>query len=489
MRHSRPSRALLALWARLRQQVLYYVMHFIEGDHSWGQMRSTVALVVVLLFIFVSRLFEPITALPLLDRFLSPTGLREALPPPALGLVEFFASFFTRQTLRHALPPILGVALALYYGAAYLRDLLELPNMQLAFKYLTATLFGGDYPIISIAEGQAVAANPETNPMLKIGGPGWVDIKIGNAALFERVVGPSSVLGAGTHFIRRFETLREAFDLREIERVKSDVPAMTRDGIPLVLPEIRARFRIRAREIRSETNPYPVMTGAIRRAVYSRKVTIMGVENWADMVMGSVRGTITGWIARKRMDELIPPPKDGDQPGATPPPYRQALHDLFRERGTRQRLAEMGADVVWVSVGHMRPDPNVDPDLQPDADPTGHDKIHRQLIETWKSAQAALAHDEISDAQGYARWMEEMARAQAQADLILSVTAGLREARDEGLPLADVIANRLIEHMTGMKIGGSDYDRLQTSLLLQSMQQLMETQRKGSTETPLLPES
>jgi len=85
--------------------------------------------------------------------------------------------------------------------------------------------------------------------------------------------------------------------------------------------------------------------------------------------------------------------------------------------------------------------------------------------------------------------MEEMARAQAQADLILSVTAGLREARDEGLPLADVIANRLIEHMTGMKIGGSDYDRLQTSLLMQSMQQLMETQRKGPTEAPLLPES
>ena len=58
--------------------------------------------------------------------------LRESLPPALRTLLEVFGGFFTRQTLRHALPPLLGAALALYFGAAYLKDLLELPNLRLA---------------------------------------------------------------------------------------------------------------------------------------------------------------------------------------------------------------------------------------------------------------------------------------------------------------------------------------------------------------------
>jgi hypothetical protein len=441
------------LLARLRWQVGYYLLHFVEGDHQWGQMRRTAIVVVALIFVVISRLFEPITSLPLFDWVIDSLGLRETIPAPALSLAAVVLSFFTRQVVRHAIPIALGVLVALYYGAAYLRELLELPDLQQALKYLTATLFGNDYPRMVINEGKAGVADPETNPMLKIGGPGWVDIKIGNAALFERVVGPSSVLGAGSHFLRRFETLREAFDLREIERVRSDVKMMTKDGVPIVMHEMRARFRVRAREMRTESNPYPVMTGAIRKAAYSRKVTAKGLENWADMVAGAVRGTISDWIAHRRMDELIAPPPDGNQPeAAAPQPYRQALHELFKHKNTRQKFAEMGADIIWVSVGHLRPDPDVDPELEPAADATGRDKIHAQLIDTWKSTHAALAYDEISDARAYARWLGDTARAEAEVELILALTKGLREARADGLPLDDVLADRLLEYVSGLRL-------------------------------------
>lgn len=441
------------LLGRLRWQVGYYLLHFVEGDHQWGQMRWTAIVVVALIFVVISRLFEPINSLPLFDWVIDNLGLRETIPAPALSLAAVVLSFFTRQAVRHAIPVALAVLVALYYGAAYLRDLLELPNLQQALKYLTATLFGNDYPRMVISEGKAGVADPETNPMLKIGGPGWVDIKIGNAALFERVVGPSSVLGAGSHFLRRFETLREAFDLREIERVRGDVKMMTKDGVPIVVHDMRAIFRVRARELRTESNPYPVMTGAIRKAAYSRKVTAKGLENWADMVAGAVRGTIGDWIAHRRMDELIAPPRDGNQPeAAAPQPYRQALHELFKHKNTRQKFAEMGAEIIWVSVGHMRPDPDVDPELDPDADATGHDKIHAQLIDTWKSTHAARAQDEISDARAYARWLNDTARAEAEVELILALTKGLREARADGLPMDDVLADRLLEYVTGMRL-------------------------------------
>ena len=463
--------------ARLRWQVGSYVHHLVEGDQGWGQTRLTLALVVVVLYTLFSRVFEPMSSLWLFDWIVDQLYLRDLLPPELLYLFNFFASFASRQVLRHALPPVLGIAAALYFGAAYLKDLLELPNWQQAFRYLLSTLFGRDYPRMTISEGEARVAHPDTNPMLRIGGPGWVDIKIGNAALFERVVGPSAVLGAGTHFLRRFETLREAYDLREVERTRDNIKLFTKDGLPIVINEMRVRFRIRARQVRTEANPYPVMTGAVRRAAYSRKVSGNGLEVWSEMVTGAARGTVADWIARHRMDEVIPPPRDGNQP--EPPaviPYRQALHALFQDKHTRKKFADMGAEIIWVSVGHIRPDPDVDPDLRAEADPTGRDKIHLQLIDTWKSTHKADANDVLVDAKAYARWLTDTTRADAEAELILALTRGLRQARAEGMLLDDVLADRIVEVVAGVRRRASDRDQIQR---LMTMTGLLESGYPG----------
>ena len=456
--------------SRPQQPLSDYLLYvLVEGDHQVGNVRAMLFVVVVVGFVFVGRLFEHLTALPLLDAFLATLGPRETLPPAAVTLLEIFGGFFTLQVLRHALPPLIGLGLALYFGAAYLKDLLELPNLQLAFKHLTATVFGTDYPHLTVKDGKAFVDNPETNPMLKIGGPGWVHIRIGNAALFERMAGPSSVLGAGTHFIRRFETVREAFDLREIERARENVKMMTKDGIPLVMNEMRVRFRLNtsARDARTESNPFPVLVGAIRRAAYKRKVNAKGLENWADMVAGAARSTITSWVAERHMNELIPPPRMGEAAGAAgPPPYRQALHERFHQKDTKRKFADMGAEIVWVSVGHLRPDPDVDPDLKADADPTGRDKIHKQIIDTWRAQQAALASDVLVEARAHARAERERSHTMAELDLIVTLTSGLREARDAGNPMSDVLTNRLIEQVTGIRLR-SDEERFERLLAIQ----------------------
>jgi regulator of protease activity HflC (stomatin/prohibitin superfamily) len=456
--------------ARPEQPLSDYLLYvLVEGDHQVGNLRAMLMGVMVVGFIFIGRLFEHLTALPMLDAFLATLGPRESFPPAVLTLLEIFGGFFTLQVLRHALPPMLGLGLALYFGAAYLKDLLELPNLQLAFKYLIATLFGTDYPRMTVKEGKAYVGDPETNPMLKIGGPGWVDIRIGNAAIFERLAGPSSVLGAGTHFIRRFETLREAFDLREIERARQNVKVMTKDGIPLVMNEMRVRFRLNtsARDTRTESNPYPVLVGAIRRAAYKRKVNAKGLENWAEMVAGAAKSTITGWVAERHMNELIPPPRMGEAAAtALPPPYRQALHERFYQKDTRRKFADMGAEIVWVSVGHLRPDPDVDPDLKLEADPTGRDKIQKQIIDTWRAQQAALASDLLTDSRAHARAEKERSRTMAELELIISLTSGLRDARDAGNPMSDVLTNRLLEYVTGVRLR-TDEERLEHLLTLQ----------------------
>jgi hypothetical protein len=485
---ARPSHPLLVAWDTLKRSLTRFVLAFIEGERSMGQVRLITALVFTVLFVIVSRLFENVRPLVWFEDF----AAQVQLAGPTLRLAELVASFFTPQVLRHAIPPLLGFALALLAGASYIRDLLELPNLVQANKFLIAVLFGGDYPRMAVWEGKAIVADPATNPMLKIGGPGWVDIQLGNAALFERVVGPSAVYGVGTHFLRRFETLREALDLREIERVKNDLSVMTKDGIPLVLSEMRVRFRIRSREQRTPANPFPVITHAIRQAVYhpGRRVTDKGLENWADMIAGAVSGTITGWLSKRLMDELIPPPDDPEHPDQSPAePYRQALHGLFRIKETRQRFADMGAEVIWVSVGHLRPDPNVDPDLRAEDDPTGRDKIYAQLLKTWGSKHEVLAHDEIASARAYAKWMEDTSRAQVLAELVSNVTNGLNEMREVGLPMAEVVTARVTEYLTTYSEKGKavELKSLASTLALYTDDKLLEPPGKKEGEKDEFP--
>jgi hypothetical protein len=292
--------------------------------------------------------------------------------------------------------------------------------------------------------------DPDTNPLLKVGGPGWVHIKLGNAALFERVAGPSAVREAGMHFLRRFETLREAFDLREVERSRKDVQVFTKDGLPLILDEVKVRFRLRARGARTPENPYPLLPSAIRQAVYSRTVSEKGLIDWKDMVVNIAVSTLTNWIARRRFDELIPPPVDvdGEAPEAPEePPYRQSIHQLFFQNQTRQRFAEMGAEILWIAVGHLRPDPDIDPDVDSPEAAKGHDKIHRQMIDTWRSNYQAMVREEQAEALGYAEWLEETARVQAQVEMIQTLTKGIQEAHEAGASLSDLIALRSMEYL------------------------------------------
>jgi hypothetical protein len=435
--------------ANARRWLRYYVLLFIEGDHAWGTLRFIGAVFAIGAFVLIGRLLEYVPPSPLVERYLAPLGLSPALN----DFAHLLASFFAPTVLRHALAPLFGFLLALWMGARYVRDLLELPHLGQAFDHLLFTLFGGGYPKMQVADGKASVSDAERNPMLKIGGPGYVEIKLGSAAIFERVVGPTAVRGAGEHFLRRFEILREAYDLRELERTKAAVPVQTRDGVPLVLDEVRVRFRLRTRGARSTADPYPVLASAIRQATYSRRVSEKGLESWPEMVLGLAVGTITGWLSRRRMDELIPPPAPSTGDLIEEPlesRYRQSIHDLFLQTGTRQKFADIGAEVVWVAVGHLRPDPDIDPDLLSPDDSKGRDRIHEQMIETWASRYQALWREEMADVKGYAEWLNEMARAQVQVELIQTLTDGLRDAQAAGVPIADLFAARTADFVAAL---------------------------------------
>ena len=58
-----------------------------------------------------------------------------------------------------------------------------------------------------------------------------------------------SALERGERRRPHVETLREAYDLREVERTKDNLKMMTKDGLPIIVNEMRVRFSIRARQV------------------------------------------------------------------------------------------------------------------------------------------------------------------------------------------------------------------------------------------------
>lgn len=449
-----PREALARLWTTLRRQAEYYVLYLLETDQAIGGSVRMLGYGLTLVFWwFLHRLFTPEAQPPLgLNEWL--VGAFDTLAP----LMALLLSLFDPLVLRHLVPPILAALLAWYVGAKYLQDLLELPKLGPAWRFISNNLFGSDYPQMTIKEGKVILHDSDNNPMLKLGGPGWVNIVPGSAALFERGLGPSSVLGSGTHFVRRFEMLREAFDLRELERRRDDIPVYTQDGVPLVLSEVQARFRLRFRGPRTEDNPYPVLASAVRNAVYTseRKVGKKGLDDWADTVMSALTGRIVSWIARHPMHDIIPPPRmpttaqgvfedEADRQAA----FRRTLHAILAGPETRDALARLGAELNYVNIGHVRPDKNINLEAPPT--PTDPDGIHRQMIATWKAEQESRVTQELSEAQGHARANYDTAYARSQRELVNALATSLTEAQRAGLTFSQPALARLAEYIANLR--------------------------------------
>ncbi|MBI5052031.1 MAG: hypothetical protein HZB52_02045, partial [Chloroflexi bacterium] len=220
-------------------RVLDLFYKLLEGDHEWAERRLSLLILMGAAFMLMSRATEQIEPF----EFLQPT--LAAMPEALRFVVSFLASLAHPQTLRHILPPFVGSYLAIRLASNYVRDLFEIADLTTARHYLQASIFGWDYPKVKISgAGYETGEAQDTNPIPKIGGPGFVNVGTGYVAVFERVGGPSKVAGSGEHFIRRFEHLREVIDLRDQFRKKDGVKVYTKDGIQVSVRNVEVAFRI-----------------------------------------------------------------------------------------------------------------------------------------------------------------------------------------------------------------------------------------------------
>lgn len=451
-RHGRKG---LSLW------LLEQSYNLLEGDHLWAERRVVVIFTAVLVLVLMGRATEQIT------QWWQMQAMVDSLP----GVVRLAVSLLHPQTWRHLIPPLIGAVAAVIMASNYVRDLFELPDLNTGYRYLTAAMFGWDYPSINIkAGGYETAENSkaasalkqlfvEANPILKIGGPGYVSIAPGSVALFEHVGGPSKVAGAGLHFIRRFETLREVIDLRDQFRTRDEVHALTKDGIAVTVQNVQVSFRVRtSNRPRTHREAYPFSVSAVKRIAYGKTVSGKGPSAWTESVPNAAVGNIRNYIGRTLLDDLVARP-----PGESKDP-REKIKALFDHKDMRRRFHDMGVELLWVSLGHIK---------------TPHDVVTQRLL-VWGAEWERQSHVTVSEAEAHKLRLMEYAKAMARVEMIENMVNGLpAEVADPHM--ADVVVINWLEalNIIGRKIGASS-DPIRDIIL--SAERL-----KNMMERPMLP--
>ena len=330
------------------------------------------------------------------------------LPSVAYILLNTFIPFFHPRVLVHLLPAVAAILGSLFVGSLYLTDLFELDSFWVAANYLVGALFGLAYPTLTINSGDIVnlEAQYSNNPLLRIGGPGYVNVHLGFAAVFEtedglpRVYGPlTGDQGTRKPFIEGFERLRGVVDLRDQIGKVDEVRAVTRDGIEVYARDAQMLFRVHSGgQQRSLQNPYPYTEDGIRRLVYGQAVKKEMQLKWEEMLPEIVSREIRKFVARHTIEEFLAlqpsrmleeaessPGKTDQQEeqGSLIQIPRRQLSEHFHTEQLKQDLQNNGLELAWVGVGtwEVRDDPF--PSTPSDTGPA------KTLMATWRDLQRA----------------------------------------------------------------------------------------------------
>ena len=363
-----------------------FIERIITGHRIWGYLRFVLILCMTAGLFYLSRVV-----------FLAP-GQE---PPPV----------FSMQSLRYWIMPVAALIGALLVAAHYIRDIYELPTVWLGFRHLSASIFSLWLPILYIRDGKKVLKEGKINLIDVVGGPGYLSIARGSVALLERLSAASNVYGAGLHYLLQLETIREAAILDDLHGFIEVLTSTTKDGIRVKIRDVHYRFRLRAGKQlgdytkRTPTNPYPYSIQAIRKMAYNRLVQASGLIPWTEAVQSAVSAVIVDYISRHQIDYLTAPrSSDVDS--------RDDMKKLFFSTVGRNRFQQLGAELLWVDIGHIE----ILDELVPN-----------QRIETWQAKWAGEANVIRASGEAIRLAYQELGRAEAQAKLISTIVESLEK--------------------------------------------------------------
>ena len=325
---------------------------------------------------------------------------------------EFYVTALHPASLRYLIAP-LGAMFAIFLGAAFfVKDIYALPRLREAIRYVISSMAGLLYPRITIDGGEVQVTKGKPNPLDAIGGPGWCVIQPGNVVMFRKLRAPSNITLGETYFLEPFERIGQIANLDDQHDDRDGVTALTRDGIKITIKDIHFRYRIfpeikKGQPIRrSSSDPYPFDEQALWKMTYNLVVEENGLETWRRAVGRVITGGITDFINFHDVDYLTAPRENRQDP------RREIRHNLFFG-GTRIGLRNLGAELLWVDIGHFSIDDVVVDETRQNywaADWLGNARVTREL--------------------GFAKRQiyQDLGRAEAQAEMIVAISDSLRLA-------------------------------------------------------------
>ena len=294
---------------------------------------------------------------------------------------------------------ILLIGIAFIYSfisaARYLKDLYELPELNLAIEYLAAcSFFPRLRPTIAVSNGKLMLGADQINLIDRTGGPGTVFVDTNNVVLLEKLYGYSNVYPEGQHHIQRNEFIRDVVSLDEQHCPLEVVEALTVDGIRVRVNQIHVRYKVRQRP------------GDIVKLNNNRLVDESGLMSMNDTVKGIVAGAIQRYINQHTIDQIITPEDHyGDS--------RQALKEELNGVEVRNQMMAIGVYMVGKpQLGALEfPDTSVD----------------KFRLGKWKEVKKGEIKVLEAEGKAYELSRQDAVRSQTQVEMIRGIMTALED--------------------------------------------------------------
>ena len=260
-------------------------------------------------------------------------------------------------------------------------------------------------------------------------GTGVIRVGVGNAAVMQTTTQFSRVIGPGTSFNHRLESVKAVVDLHTQSRYAATVKAQTKDGVP-VEASLFCLFRIAPNNTPgTQRADFGFPEQNIREVVYHQAGLAEEDESysWDDFALQTAISCFKEIIDHYSLDQLFAP-HDPDQ---IP---RQELVERLNE-AARRKLNRQRIELVFAGFGTLKFPPSVT----------------EQRIESWKARWVAQAMEMEAAGEADAERLTQEARAAGQWDLVQGMVNSLAAAQSVGgVELADLVTWQLLGAMESM---------------------------------------
>jgi len=301
----------------------------------------------------------------------------------------------------------------------------------LAFRALITYTLGSNYPYYAVEDRKKKERAPGNVFRQFFAGPGIVMTSCDQTVVISSGTKIKEVPEPGLSFTGLFDTIAEIIDLR-LQLRAFHVEALTKDGIRIKVL-IFVPFRIQAGEDWPEPGkPFPFRKSAVFKAVREQPIDRSKEKqgekrSWDEQVSIVATQVVRRIISQYAFDDLCAPYQ----------PQRDPRQEIIAElrRQLKNELGELGIQAIGGGISNLLP---------------ADTQLLQQRIDNWQAEWARRMTAETGKGEADYIRIVELARAQAQADMIRKLSEGIERAGAAEQTSMDMIALRFIETLEQM---------------------------------------